>query len=666
MSFLYTLFFAGLMVASNGNLQKSEYYNYVASETGTAIKTDETERFAQTYPLNADGKVSVSNVNGSITIETWDQPEVKFEYVKSGKTKESLAEVEVVIDARQDAFSVESDYGDRQKRNSGGKSSYGNDLEIEYRLTVPRRAVLDEIETVNGSVSVSNAENTTKASAVNGEIRANNLRGAANLSTVNGTVTANFDWLATGSRINLETVNGSVNLTIPSDANATLKAETVNGKITNDFNLPVRKGQYVGRDMYGKIGTGDVPIKLESVNGELSVKHKNDGKTLSPATNLLSPKNKGDEDRDEGGDDEGYFRPQPPKPPKAPRNPVLPPNAALPAPPTPPEFDDGNFDAAMRREIEQALKEAEKEIGKMTPAMRKQIEDQVKAAKAGFDAEEMRAQIKAAREQYQQAAAQMSNAKFASGSPTIEEKNGSFAVKGIPKVTVETKACDVIVRGWDKPEVSYSVVKIVRSGGKPIDEQWTISATKNNDSDISFKIFSETKSGSVIYDDATKVRLEIFVPRKSNLKITTGGEIRLENVSGKIDLKGDDEAINVRDGDGELSVISDDARVRVIGFKGAVDAKNEDGTMNFEGDFQNLNAETTDGTIVLTLPENANADIESNSKEIVGEGFTPNYTGDAKNGFVWKIGAGGSKHRLSATEDGRIIVRSANALKVVQ
>ena len=649
MSWLYTLIFAGLMFSTDGNALKSNNYNYVASEIKTAVNADETERFEQTYPLNADGKVSVSNVNGSITVETWDKPQVKLEWVKTADAKENLGEVEIKIDARQESFSVESNYLDWKRPGASGRIY--NKLTVEYHLTVPRTAVLDEIETVNGSVNITNAENTTKASAVNGEVRALNLRGTANLSTVNGTVAANFDQLQTGSRINLETVNGSVELTIPSDANATLKAETVNGKISNDFGLPVRKGQYVGRDMYGKLGTGDVSVKLESVNGELSVKHKNDGKSLSPATNLLSPKSKSDEDWD-NDDDEDFSGVKPPKAPKAPK---LPPNAVPPAPPTPPDFDGANLDAQTRKEIEQALKDAQKEIGKITPEMRKEIENQVKA---GINSKEMQAQLKAAQEQYQQATAQMANANWNYGSPSIEEKTETFTVKGTPKVTVEAGDCRVAVRGWEKSEVQYALTRVSRSRNQtPVKMK-----TDRNGSDVNIKIVDD----GGYYGETSSLRLEVFVPRKSNLKITTGGEIRLEGVSGKIDLKGGDEAINVRDGDGQLTVTSEDARVRVIGFKGDVTAKNEDGTMNFEGDFQSLSAETADGTIVLTLPENANADIESNGKDTIGEGFTPNYKDDGKNRFVWKIGGGGNNHRLYASEDGKIIVRNANALNAAQ
>jgi DUF4097 and DUF4098 domain-containing protein YvlB/uncharacterized membrane protein len=662
MSWLYSILFAGLVFASDGDLPKHSNYISAEPEAVTIVKSDETERFEQTYPLSPNGRVSVSNVNGSISVETWNRNEVKLEWIKNGDSKESLGEVEIKIDARQDSFSVQTNYLDWKRPGASGRTY--NRLTVEYRLIVPQNAVLDEIETVNGTVSIKNASNVTKASAVNGEIRATNLRGAATLSTVNGTVEADFDQMQTGSRISLETVNGTVNLTIPSDANATVKADTVNGKISNDFGLPVRKGQYVGRDMYGKIGSGDVQIKLESVNGELSVKRKNDGKTLNPATNLLPAKNKGDEDWDDDDNDfSAAIPPTPPTPriPKTPRTPRTPPTS--PMPPTPPGFDGEFIDAETRKQIEQAMKDAEKEMRNMSLEDRKELEAELKRSGANLNSKEMQDRLKAAQDQYREAMVLMADANWMNGSPLIEEKSDSFTVKGTPKVTVEAGDCAVSVRGWDKPEVQYTLTKLSRSRGQtPLDFK-----AEQNGSDVNIKIGGGGNgAGGRYFSESNRMRLEIFVPKKSNLKITTGGEIRLEGVSGKIDLKGDDEAINVRDGDGQMTVNSNDARIRIIGFSGEVDAKNVDGTMNFEGDFQKLSAQTADGIIILTLPENADANIESSGENTIGEGFTPNYADDGKSVSVWKIGKGGNSHRLLTTADGRIIVRNANTLKSVQ
>lgn len=627
MSWLYSIFIAGL-IFSNGDVPPIQTnHSLPESNIIQVAKLDETERFEQIYPLKASGKVSVSNVNGSITVEAWDRPEVKLEAVKIADSREHLAEFSVKINSQPDYLEVETEYEKQNNRQYGRNYK----TEVQYRLTVPRSAVLDEIETVNGEISISNMTNITKASAVNGKVVAVNLQGTAQLSTVNGTVEADFDRLQTASKISLNTVNGTVNLTIPSDANATLKADTVNGNISNEFGLPVRIGKYVGKDLYGRIGSGDVQIKLNSVNGGLSVKRKNDGKNLNPATNLLPAK-----DNDEDDSDANFPVVRPPKPPRVPRTPL------------PPDFDGLVPDAEMQKQIAEALKEAQKEMGKLTPEMRKQIEEGLK--KANLNTKEMQEQMKLAQEKYKEAMAQMSNANWLIGSPVIEKKSDSFTVKDIPKVTIEANNCAVVVRGWDKAEVQYTVTKIGTNRNQtPINVQ-----ANQSGADVNIKVIKNVETQRVFGVDNT--RLEIFVPKKSNLKITTDGEIRLEGVSGEIDLNGENGAINVRDSEGKIRLTSTDGRVRVLGFKGELYAQSADGDMNLEGNFQKLTARTKDGSIVLTLPEDTGANLTAN-KEITNEGL--NLTKEKENN--WRIGKGGANFQLQTT-DGKIFLRSINTM----
>ena len=653
MSWLISLVVAGLIFTSDGNFPVTANHNFTDSRP-TVVQTnrfDETERFAQTYPFSANGRVSVSNVNGSVTIDTWDRNEVKLEYVKTADTKENLAEVEIKIDARQDVFSIETYYGVWQRRNSGERKNYGK-LQVEYHLTVPRNAVLNEIETVNGSVSITGGGSLTKASSVNGQVRAINLRGTANLSTVNGTVEADFDQLQTGSRISLNTVNGTVNLVVPSDANATVKADTVNGNIVNDFGLPIRKGEYVGRDLHGRVGSGDVQIRLNSVNGTLAIKRKNDGKNVHPVTNLLTTRN---QDNWNGSEDpEGNSRVRPPKPPRPPRAPKPPRNS---------EIDNDEINQSINQSIEKSLKDAEKELKKIKPELEGIYAEGLKQA-AIVNSEEMRARMTEAQVKYKEALAGMSAVNWSIGAPSIEQKSDSFVVKGTPKVTIEARNCAVTVRGWDKSEVSYSMVRISRNNQKkPLNTDSPISV-KAGDSYVSIKISAEPTSPSGIdFNDAAKTRIEIFVPKKSNLKVITNREIRLEGVSGEIDLEGADESVNIRDASGKLSVGTSDGKIRVIGFKGEINTRTSSGATNLEGDFRGLSARTIDGTITLTLPANANANIESNRKDIVADGVSLVYQGDGKSTSTWKIGSGGENHLLYATADGRVVVRSVRQLQ---
>lgn len=260
-----------------------------ASDKNVELAVIQDERVDKTYSLNLDGVVKASNINGSIKVTTWDSPQVRLIAVKKSSDPSLLKYVDVKVESDASSFTVKAEYDEDMNKQEREWRNFG-DLKIEFELTVPRTATLDSISTVNGDVSITGATGRTKASTVNGTVKATDLSGEAKLTTVNGSVEADFDQLAPTGSIDLTTVNGKVNLALPSDANATIKATSLSGSISNDFGLPVRKGEYVGRDLHGMIGTGDVKIKMTSVSGSLSVTRKNDGRQTNPATNLLDMK----------------------------------------------------------------------------------------------------------------------------------------------------------------------------------------------------------------------------------------------------------------------------------------------------------------------------------------------------------------------------------------
>ncbi|MGI8884581.1 MAG: DUF4097 family beta strand repeat-containing protein [Pyrinomonadaceae bacterium] len=643
MNWLYSIVLAGLMFTTESELLPLNQHNYKNHETSSIVKFDETERFEQTYPFSPNGRVNVSNVNGSITVEAWDRNEIKLEAIKTADTRENLADVEIKIDARQDSFSVEADYDNA--RNGTKQWKNYRKLEVQFRLSVPRTAVLNEIETVNGSVTVSDFVNYTKISAVNGEVKATNLRGSANLSTVNGSVEAAFDRLEKGTKISLTTVNGRVNLMIPSDSNATVTADTLNGSINNDFGLPVRKGEYVGKDLYGKIGSGDVPIRLNSVNGGLTIARKNDGKSLNPATNLLPQKRTGSDD-----DNEGRNRVNTVKMNKEIAKAVV---------------DSQKEAAKAAKEVEKELERLAPELEKITQDAIKQSAEAVKRTSEMMNSPEFKEKMRQAERSQRDALSRLSSINWVSGTPTVEKKSETFTVKGIPKVTVNAKGCAVTVRGWDKSEVSYSVKKFSRSRNQPPVEL----TVDHTDATVNLTVANENKSGRTTtyfgdnsFDDNHSVSVEVYVPKKSNLRITADGEIRLEGVTGEIELNGADESINVRDSGGKLRVAVADGRIRIVGFSGELDAKSIDGETYLEGDFVKLSARTVDGSIVLTLPENADFNVESNAKDVMAYGFALEFLGDGNSTSRWKVGKGGTTYSLNSTADGKISVRNKNTL----
>src|SRR5260370_5099069 len=153
-----------------------------------------TEEFHQTYALTADGRVELDNINGPVHISSWDQNQVKVDAVKYADTKERLDEVKIEIDSRSDALSIRTRYPDHNQNWNWG--SHNNPPSVEYTLTVPRTARLDETKLINGALDITGVSGEVTASCINVRLDAQNLAGRAHLSTINGRLDAKFDQLA--------------------------------------------------------------------------------------------------------------------------------------------------------------------------------------------------------------------------------------------------------------------------------------------------------------------------------------------------------------------------------------------------------------------------------------------------------------------------------------
>ena len=252
-----------------------------------------TEEFHQTYPLTSAGRVELDNINGAVHISSWDRNEVKVDAVKYADTKERLDEARIEVDAGSDHVSIHTKYHDHDLTFNWG--SHNNPAGVEYTLTVPRTARLDEIKLINGSLDLAGMTGEVRASCINGRLEAHDLNGLAKLSTINGRLEARFDRLE-GHSVELSSVNGEVELTIPSDSKAEIEASTVSGGIDNDFGLHVNHHRFVGHDLRGELGSGGPRVRLENVNGRIAIHHAQDGRALSPVKDLSH--RDGDDDDD--------------------------------------------------------------------------------------------------------------------------------------------------------------------------------------------------------------------------------------------------------------------------------------------------------------------------------------------------------------------------------
>ncbi len=613
MSWLYSIIFAGLMISSP-ELAPAPISEVQQVETGLAEeKLDVTEKFEQTYPLSPDGSVSVSNINGPIVIEASDRNEVRLEATKIADSAETLAEVDIEVESQPNSLRAEAKYKS-WRYNDQSDRRRSRRIVVHFKLIVPRTAELRAIESVNGTVTVSNFTRSTTVSVVNGDVVATNLSGSAKLSTVNGQVNAGFESVQQGTAVSLNTVNGRVNLTLPSDVNATLRAESLNGEITNEFGLPVKKGKYIGRSLHGRIGSGETRITLDSVNGGLSIARKKDGKAPNHVENLLSAT------ADDESVNVGRTRARAASSRAA--------TAAM-------------ADAQRRKEA--ALRQAQEELSRMN------VDEQLAA---GLSPEILEKAIAHGLEASSIALNRLTRVNWTGGLPTLKKTSRTFPVSKVPTLSVEASECIVTVRSWDKPEVSYTMTEMVNPTGE------SGSVTEDvSENTIWFRVRGEMPPMIGAFSQGGTPRIEIYVPRKADISIRSDSAVNITGVNGDINVVSEDNLVTIRDTNGQLNLNMSDGSARVLGVSGALQLTARESESHIEGSFESFKADVDRGSLTLTLPAALNARLVSNVPLSVQR--TDARPDGAR---ILQFGTGGPEYNFTINESD-VVIRDINALE---
>lgn len=161
------------------------------------------------------------------------------------------------------------DRSDCDGDNSVGRGRDRFDVELNYTVRAPA-GVRVAVETVNGDVVLRGLDTPARVETVNGGIDLEGV-GAHQLETVNGRIVARFTGSAWQGDLDLETVNGTIDLSLPADFGAEIRGETVNGRLDfGQFPVTVR-GKWGPKSFSGRIGTGGRRINIETVNGSVTI-----------------------------------------------------------------------------------------------------------------------------------------------------------------------------------------------------------------------------------------------------------------------------------------------------------------------------------------------------------------------------------------------------------
>ena len=227
-----------------------------------AKKSSTIQNFQRTIPLPAGGVFSLANVNGSITVEGWAREEVQISAVETSPAGASeMPGVKIEILARPGAVAVRTIYPEGE----------GVDVSVEYHVRVPRRVLLAGVATVNGSVRVRAVEGAGELRTVNGNVEMYDGAGRFDAHSTNGNIYMELRSLGAGQPGNaapatLETVNGTIVLSLPAQIDSDMDIRTWNGDFSSELPLE-RRASASGREIHCRLGTGGSPLRIRTMNG---------------------------------------------------------------------------------------------------------------------------------------------------------------------------------------------------------------------------------------------------------------------------------------------------------------------------------------------------------------------------------------------------------------
>jgi hypothetical protein len=209
---------------------------------------EQSDSFSRKVKVGANGRVSISNISGAVTVATAAGDEVSIDAVKHTRgDRRELDRVQIVVDDRPGRVDVRTDYG----------RFHDDAVWVDYTVVVPPGVSLD-VNSVSGRIRVDGVKGSVRVGTVSGNITSSNTPkveyvrtvsseidlvnishdGNVSISTISGNIRLNGVKVRS---IDLNTVSGEIRLTDASCERLTAKA--LSGNLEYSGTL-VRNGHY--------------------------------------------------------------------------------------------------------------------------------------------------------------------------------------------------------------------------------------------------------------------------------------------------------------------------------------------------------------------------------------------------------------------------------------
>jgi putative adhesin len=319
--------------AAGQRIEHREVVRVARAYQGRDRGPEQTERFSRKVRVGRDGRVSIGNISGDITVTGGGGDDVSIDAVKRTRgDRAELGRVQIIIDERGGRVDIRTEHERDQFRGR----NRGDQVSVDYTITMPSGAALDA-KSISGNVKVTNVQGAVRAesisgnvatsktprlelakaisgdvdltdagaeaeltaSSVSGAVRATGLRARSlDVGTVSGDIALNnvtcdrlgvksvsgdveySGALARNGRYDVNTHSGEVRLMLSGSTGFELNASTFSGSIRSDFPVTIggnrdrdagrRRGPN-NRSISATFGDGSAALTLRTFSGDIVI-----------------------------------------------------------------------------------------------------------------------------------------------------------------------------------------------------------------------------------------------------------------------------------------------------------------------------------------------------------------------------------------------------------
>lgn len=243
--------------------------------------SQETREIRKTVEMNPEGRLSIDTYKGSITIGTWDKPEVSIVAVieadgRGKREEEKVHDTEIRIRSTSDGVEIKSDYDDLEHHGFSFFGLFHDESGslpfVHYTISVPSTAQL-KIKDYKSDTKITNLNSSIKLETYKGTVKVNAFEGSLDLETYKGDVAIDYSKYSDASRF--ETYKGKINLTIPRDAGFWLDAEIGHrADFDSDFEINIKRKSRDEEYLRADVGGGGPHLRISTEKGDIRIRSK--------------------------------------------------------------------------------------------------------------------------------------------------------------------------------------------------------------------------------------------------------------------------------------------------------------------------------------------------------------------------------------------------------